>query len=163
MRAAGWPLSRISLDVGVSVSTVQRVCRKHEVEPGDAQAALIRAAQEELIAETSSDEQLKQHLKELILDSVAHARIGKEKALEALEQLSPKNTVEAALTMRAVTAHATATKSYSDMLRQLLPELEIVQEELPTFTIKVMSDEDVQRVREEQAAEHAEMLGNESP
>lgn len=152
MRAAGWPLSAIKVEVGLSISTIQRICRRHNTKPGELQDKLVAASKKKLVESITNDERLQEHFSEMLLDSIAQSKLGREKALEAMEVLNPTNLNEAALTMRALSAHATATKTYADMLRQLMPSIEVA-EELPEFVVKVMNDEDIARIRAEQERE----------
>ncbi|MBO6555265.1 MAG: helix-turn-helix domain-containing protein [Pseudomonadales bacterium] len=157
LRAAGWPLSVICADVDLSLSTVQRILKRNKTKRGELQEKMIKAAKEELSNSCTNDESLKDYFKEMLIESVIQARFARQKALQALEAMNPKSIEEAALTMRAIAAHATASKAYSDNLRQMLPGTEPA-EELPEFVIKLMTQSDMEELRLEQEREKTEFL-----
>ncbi|MCY1360539.1 hypothetical protein D9M69_471710 [compost metagenome] len=102
----------------------------------------------------------------LALEDIALAGMIREKAMETLELLDPKTSTPYQM-MRTVVAAATALDLTQKVSRRALP-LDRLQEathveELSELRIRIMTDEDVREIREQQRLEAAESrLGNSS-
>lgn len=161
LREAGWTLTTIADRTGLSLSTVQRVLRRTGTKAGEAEAALVDAARKELRESISSDANLHQLYAEIISDSISQIRLARAKSAEIVEALYLQDTQNAPQLMRAIAAHATATKLHADTFRSLLPR-PIDQEALPELIIRAMTQDDVERLRQEQKEMDIEM-GDASP
>jgi hypothetical protein len=158
MRAAGWTLTAISEDLGISMSTIQRACRSHSVKPGEAQEALIDKAKQEFVDTYGSDEGLRIKAMEGLAETLALSSLARVKIAQALEHLNATDAESAAITLRAIAAGATATKTFADASRHSMPEFEVVGE-LPEFVIRTMTDADVKEIRRVQEAENESLYG----
>lgn len=146
LRAAGLSLIGIAERTGVSVSTVQRLLRKHPTAKGGAKAALIESTKQELIGRVTSDVAIREEAARLIADDLAHTAMLRRKIAIAAEQLEATNLEEAALVMRAAAAYSVVIKNTSDTIRHVMPlektVNELSEERMPELVIKVLTDEE---------------------
>jgi hypothetical protein len=91
----------------------------------------------------------------LVQDDLAHARHLRDLLVDASTVMKAETLKDAVLVYRAAAAYSTALKNTSDMLRHSLriDRLDDTDdEELPTLVVKVLTDDDVARIRESQRA-----------
>ncbi|MFI8611178.1 helix-turn-helix domain-containing protein [Pseudomonas sp. NPDC077649] len=161
MREAGYTLPTIADRLGISLSTVQRLLKKHKAVAGATTQALIEKAREEMLASAFSLERIQQTAASLVLDDLAIARQIRRKLSNALDVLEPDSPI----VFRSLAASATALKLTQDVGRRALPldKLEQAQsvEELPELQIHIMSGMDVEEMRAQQRLEEAELNGDE--
>ncbi len=160
MRTAGYTVASIAKHIGISISSVKRICQKNAVKPGEALDALVEKSMHELKKSLTSNESIKLLAASFMQDTVVHAEEIREVAATAAKHLKASNADEALKVMRACAAWANATKLSADALRSTIKIAPIDEgsEDLPELTISVLSDDDVNRIREEQRAE-AQDLG----
>jgi outer membrane PBP1 activator LpoA protein len=104
---------------------------------------------------------VQKHAASLALEDLALARVIREKALETLELLDPSTSSPYQM-MRTTVAAATALDLTQKVSRRALP-LERLEEathveELSELRIRIMTDEDVREMREQQRRESAERI-----
>lgn len=161
LREAGYTLSAIAERLDVSLSTVQRLLKKHKAVAGATTQALIDKAREEMLASAFSLDSVQQTAASLVQDDLALSQKIRQKLFSALELLEPNNPI----VFRSLAASATTLKLTQDVGRRTLPleKLEQAQavEELPELQIHIMSGMDVEEMRAQQRLEDAELNGNE--
>ncbi len=160
LREAGYSLSAISERLGISLSTVQRLLKKHKAVAGATTQALIEKAREELLASAFALDSVQRTAASLVLDDLALSQKIRQKLFSALDVLEPDSPI----VFRSLAASATALKLTQDVGRRALPldKLEQAQavEELPALEIHIMSQLDVEEMRAQQRREEAELRGD---
>lgn len=106
-------------------------------------------------------ETVQQQAAALVVEDLSCASLIRQKMLEQLEQIGP-GTSEPFKAMRAITAAATTLDLTQKVSRRALPLDKLDEasrvEELSELRIRIMTDDDVREIREQQrreAAEHA--------
>lgn len=160
LREAGWTVSAIADRLAISVSTVQRLLKKHHVVAGAGTQALIEKAREELLTAAFSLEAVQQTAASLVADELALVRQIRQKIASSVENLDPANP----LAFRGLAAASTALKLTQDVTRRALPIEKLGQamdiEELPELRIRIMTEDDVAEMRMQQRIEEAERNGD---
>ncbi|GLZ88705.1 hypothetical protein Pres01_47560 [Metapseudomonas resinovorans] len=160
LREAGYSLAAISERLGISLSTVQRLLKKHKAVAGATTQALIEKAREEMLASAFALDSVQRTAAALVLDDLALSQKIRQKLFSALEVLEPDSPI----VFRSLAASATALKLTQDVGRRALPldKLEQAQavEELPALEIRIMSPLDVDEMRAHQRREEAELRGD---
>ncbi|WP_201269818.1 helix-turn-helix domain-containing protein [Pseudomonas aeruginosa] len=160
LREAGYTLPAIAQRLEISLSTVQRLLKKHKAVAGATTHALIEKARDEMLASAFSLESIQQTAASLVLDDLAIGQQIRRKLSSALEELDPSNPIA----FRALAACATTLKLTQDVGRRALPldKLEQAQavEELPELQILVMTPWDVEEMRAQQRLDEAELRGD---
>lgn len=160
LREAGWTISAIAERLSISVSTAQRLLKKHSAVAGAGTQALIDKAREELLTTAFSLESVQQAAASLVADELALSQQIRTKLANALEVLDPTDPI----VFRGLAAAATTLKLTQDVTRRALPLEKLNQalafEELPELKIHIMTEDDVAEVRAQQRLEEAERNGN---
>lgn len=160
LREAGWTVSAIADRLAISVSTVQRLLKKHHVVAGAGTQALIEKAREELLTAAFSLEAVQQTAASLVADELALVRQIRQKIASSVENLDPTNPIA----FRGLAAASTALKLTQDVTRRALPIEKLGQameiEELPELRIRIMTEDDVAEMRMQQRIEEAERNGD---
>jgi transcriptional regulator with XRE-family HTH domain len=160
LREAGWTVSAIADRLAISVSTVQRLLKKHHVVAGAGTQALIEKAREELLTAAFSLEAVQQTAASLVADELALVRQIRQKIASSVENLDPTNPIA----FRGLAAASTALKLTQDVTRRALPIDKLGQameiEELPELRIRIMTEDDVAEMRMQQRIEEAERNGD---
>ncbi|WP_289140234.1 helix-turn-helix domain-containing protein [uncultured Pseudomonas sp.] len=160
LREAGWTVSAIADRLAISVSTVQRLLKKHHVVAGAGTQALIEKAREELLTAAFSLEAVQQTAASLVADELALVRQIRQKIASSVENLDPTNPIA----FRGLAAVSTALKLTQDVTRRALPIEKLGQameiEELPELRIRIMTEDDVAEMRMQQRIEEAERNGD---
>ncbi|PIK78232.1 helix-turn-helix domain-containing protein [Pseudomonas sp. 382] len=160
LREAGWTVSGIAQRLCISVSTTQRLLKKHNAVAGAGTQALIEKAREELLTTAFSLDAVQQTAASLVADELALNQQIRTKLANALEVLDPTNPI----VFRSLAAASTALKLTQDVTRRALPLEKLNQaldiEELPELKIHIMDDADVAEMRAQQRLEEAELEGD---
>lgn len=157
LRAAGLSLVGIAERVGLSVSTVQRVLRKHPTAKGAAKIALIESAKHELLQRVTNDTVIREEMSRLIADDLHHAALLRRKAAMAGEHLDVASLRDAAVAMRALAAWSVVVKNTSDVVRRVMrfdkaaPD---TNDDLPELVVRELSVEEIERVRGADRVDH---------
>ncbi|MGE8393653.1 MAG: helix-turn-helix domain-containing protein [Pseudomonas sp.] len=160
LREAGWTISAIAEKMSISVSTTQRLLKKHKAVAGAGTQALIRKARDELLSAAFSLDAVQQTAASLVVEELAFNQQIRTKLANALEILDPANPI----VFRSLAAASTALKLTQDVTRRALPLEKLSRaldiEELPELKIHIMTDADVAEMRAQQRLEEAELEGN---
>lgn len=161
LREAGYTLTSIATRLDIGISSVQRIIRKHGAVAGAATTEMIARARDEMIAAAYSLEAVREKAASLVHDDLDLAQRARQKAAEVLDAI--KVTADSAVqSARAVVAVATSLRLTQDVQRRALPldKLERADsvEELPEIHIRIMTDDDVRELREQQRKEAAERI-----
>ncbi|EPN6727946.1 hypothetical protein CMV24_18490 [Pseudomonas plecoglossicida] len=160
LREAGWTVTAIAQRMSISVSTTQRLLKKHNAVAGAGAQALIEKAREELLTTAFSLDAVQQTAASLVADELALNQQIRTKLANALEVLDPTNPI----VFRSLAAASTALKLTQDVTRRALPLEKLNQaldiEELPELKIHIMDDADVAEMRAQQRLEEAKLEGN---
>jgi hypothetical protein len=160
LREAGWTVTAIAQRMSISVSTTQRLLKKHNAVAGAGTQALIEKAREELLTTAFSLDAVQQTAASLVADELALNQQIRTKLANALEVLDPTNPI----VFRSLAAASTALKLTQDVTRRALPLEKLNQaldiEELPELKIHIMDDADVAEMRAQQRLEEAELEGD---
>jgi predicted transcriptional regulator len=157
LREAGWTVSAIAQRLCISISTTQRLLKKHNAVAGAGTQALIEKAREELLTAAFSLDAVQQTAASLVVEELALIRTKLASALEILDPAHP-------IVFRGLAAASTTLKLTQDVTRRALPLEKLNQaldfEELPELKIHIMTDRDVTEMRAQQRLEEAERDGN---
>ena len=160
LREAGWTISAIAQRMSISVSTTQRLLKKHKAVVGAGTQALIDKAREDLLTAAFSMEAVQQTAASLVADELALNQQIRTKLAHALEVLDPDNPI----VFRGLAAASTTLKLTQDVTRRALPLEKLNQalavEELPELKIHIMTERDVAEMRAQQRLEEAERDGD---
>lgn len=160
LREAGWTVSAIAQRLCISISTTQRLLKKHNAVAGARAQALIEKAREELLTAAFSLDAVQQTAASLVVEELALNQQIRSKLANALEILDPADPI----VFRSLAAASTALKLTQDVTRRALPLEKMNQaldiEELPELKIHIMTEADVAEMRAQQRLEEAEHEGN---
>jgi transcriptional regulator with XRE-family HTH domain len=160
LREAGWTVSAIADRLAISVSTVQRLLKKHNAVAGAATQALIEKARDELLTTAYSLESVQQAAASLIADELALTQQIRLKLANAIESLDPADPVA----FRGLAAASTTLKLTQDVTRRALPIEKLNQaleiDEIPELRIHIMTEDDAAEMRAQQRLEEAERDGD---
>ena len=161
LREAGYTLTSIATRLNIGISSVQRIIKKHGAVAGASTAEMIARARDEMIAAAYSLEAVREKAASLVHDDLDLAQRTRQKAAEVLDAIEV--TADSAMqSARAVVAVATTLKLTQDVQRRALPldKLERADsvEELPEIHIRIMTDDDVRELRDQQRREAAERI-----
>jgi len=161
LREAGHTVPAIAAQLSLSLSTTKRICKRHGAVAGAATDALIDQARQQMLDSAFELETVQQQAAALVVEDLSCANLIRQKMLEQLEQIEP-GTSEPFKAMRAITAAATTLDLTQKVNRRALPLDKLDEasrvEELSELRIRIMTDDDVREIREQQrreAAEHA--------
>lgn len=161
LREAGHTVPAIAAQLGLSLSTTKRICKRRGAVAGAATDALIDQARQQMLDTAFELETVQQQAAALVVEDLSCASLIRQKMLEQLEQIEP-GTSEPFKAMRAITAAATTLDLTQKVSRRALPLDKLDEasrvEELSELRIRIMTDDDVREIREQQrreAAEHA--------
>ena len=159
LREAGYTVPAIAARLAISISTTQRLLKKHQAVVGATTQALIDKAREDLLHSAFSLESVQQTAASLVLDDLTLSQQIRLKLSSALELLDASNPI----VFRALSASATALKLTQDVGRRALPldklEQALEVDELPELQIHIMTEADVVEMRAQQRREEAEING----
>lgn len=162
LREAGYTLPAIAERLNISLSTTQRLLKRHGAVAGAASQALIQKAREDLLQNAFALEAVQQVAASLVLDDLSLGRLIRNKLAQAVEALEP-TPANAPIVCRALAASATTLKLTQDVGRRALPLDKLNQaldvEELPELVIHVMTEDDVLAMRAQQRKEDAGLDG----
>lgn len=160
LREAGWTITAIAGRLSISVSTAQRLLKKHNAVAGAGTQALIEKAREELLTTAFSLDAVQQAVASLVTDELALTQQIRIKLANAIETLDPTDST----VFRGLAAAATTLKLTQDVTRRALPLEKLNQalafEELPELKIHIMTENDVAEMRAQQRLEEAERDGD---
>lgn len=151
LRAAGYTYTVISDRTGISVSSLKRLFKDHDVTKGKMRKDAIEQATKELINDANAIEFIKREVASLILDDVAIAKRIRQVISEAADKLIASDTTQALQVMRAASSASVALKSTSETLRKSLgiDKHDPVGDELPELKISIMTDQEIESVKEQ--------------
>jgi AcrR family transcriptional regulator len=155
LREAGFSVLAISQRLGVSVRTLHRHFAAHGTKKGSLKDDLVQQARDDLRSRLTDVSSIRDEAARLVQDDLAHARHLRDLLVDASTVMKAETLKDAVLVYRAAAAYSTALKNTSDMLRHSLriDRLDDTDdEELPTLVVKVLTDDDVARIRESQRA-----------
>ena len=162
LREAGYTLPAIAERLNISLSTTQRLLKRHGAVAGAASQALIQKAREDLLQNAFALEAVQQVAASLVLDDLSLGRLIRNKLAQAVEALEPTSD-NAPIVCRALAASATTLKLTQDVGRRALPLDKLNQaldvEDLPELVIHVMTEDDVLAMRAQQRKEDAGLDG----
>lgn len=160
LREAGWTVSAIAQRLCISVSTTQRLLKKHNAVAGAGTQVLIEKAREELLTAAFSLDAVQQTAASLVVEELALNQQIRTKLASALEILDPADPIA----FRSLAAASTSLKLTQDVTRRSLPLEKLNQaldfEELPELKIQIMTERDVAEMRAQQRLEEAKRDGN---
>lgn len=161
LREAGHTVPAIAAQLSLSLSTTKRICKRRGAVAGAATDALIDQARQQMLDTAFELDTVQQQAAALVVEDLSCASLIRQKMLEQLEQIEP-GTSEPFKAMRAITAAATTLDLTQKVSRRALPLDKLDEasrvEELSELRIRIMTDDDVREIREQQrreAAEHA--------
>ncbi|CAJ1804940.1 hypothetical protein HQ399_15390 [Aeromonas jandaei] len=163
--AAGWPITAISQQTGLSPATLRRIRARTKTIPGSLRAELIEEARASLL-DSLGVEFVRMEAARLVRSQAAICERILSQSWELLERLGKEDKTDPLKVARAISSIATASKLASDSLRQVLtlgadPE---GLEELPELIVRDLTAEEVEAIREDvDAAWLAVSEGKEPP
>jgi AraC-like DNA-binding protein len=152
LRAAGWTLSAIVSDTGISASTLQRHFKTHGVGRGTLSTEAIDQAKQQLLRDAGFIDDLKHQIASSIVDDLSLVRQLRETLALSIGELSGDTTTPLTLKARSLAALSTSLKITQDVSRRALridnsDSLNGV-EELPQLIITRMTDEEIRAAQD---------------
>ena len=149
LREVGATQSVIAHEVGLSISTVTRICTRFDARRGGVSYAVIEKIKLELLANIGSDQTIKQAVTLQIADDLESTRIIRDKIIEAVNKL-PVNSEQAANSLRALNSAASALASAQKVGRVATGcDVEGAITQIPTvLEIRTMTDKDIAELKE---------------
>lgn len=155
LREAGYTTAMIAAKTSLSPATIKRYCASNKVKRGSLSNELISNARNEVMNSIAGNDELKAMTANMIADNLAINQIIREKILESVEQLEPKDTESAALCLRGLTAASSSLKSTTDAVKSLLgfDHLQGGIEVLEELVYVDLSEADIKEMRRQQSEE----------
>lgn len=163
LREAGHTAPAIAAQLDLSLSTAKRICKRRGAVAGAATEALIDQARQQMLntAFELDCDTVQRQAAALVVEDLSLSSLIRQKLLEQLEQIEP-STCEPFKAMRAITAAATALDLTQKISRRALPLERLAEathvEELSELRIRIMTDDDVREMREQQRREADERI-----
>lgn len=161
LREAGHTAPAIAAQLDLSLSTTKRICKRRGAVAGAATEALIGQARQQMLDTAFELGAVQEQAAALVVEDLSCANLIRQKMLEQLEQIEP-GTSEPFKAMRALTAAATTLDLTQKVSRRALPLDKLDEatrvEELSELRIRIMTDDDVREIREQQRLEAAERI-----
>ena len=165
LREAGYSCPAIAEKLDLSLSTTKRILKRRSAVAGAATESLVEQARQGMLNTAFDLDAVQQHAAALVLDDLALSRMIRGKVVEVIEglDLSTSTPYQA---MRTVVAAATALELTQKVARRALPLDRLAEathvEELSELRIRIMTDDDVREIREQQRREAAERISGNS-
>lgn len=165
LREAGYSCPAIAEKLDLSLSTTKRILKRRSAVAGAATESLVEQARQSMLNTAFDLDAVQQHAAALVLDDLALSRMIRGKVVEVIEglDLSTSTPYQA---MRTVVAAATALELTQKVARRALPLDRLAEathvEELSELRIRIMTDDDVRGIREQQRREAAERISGNS-
>lgn len=165
LREAGYSCPAIAEKLDLSLSTTKRILKRRSAVAGAATESLVEQARQSMLNTAFDLDAVQQHAAALVLDDLALSRMIRGKVVEVIEglDLSTSTPYQA---MRTVFAAATALELTQKVARRALPLDRLAEathvEELSELRIRIMTDDDVREIREQQRREAAERISGNS-
>lgn len=160
LREAGYTAPAIAAQLGLSLSTTKRICKRRGVVVGASTGELIDQARKQMLDAAFELDAVQQQAAALVVEDLALSSLIRQKMIEQLEQIAP-GTSEPFRAMRAITAAATTLDLTQKISRRALPLDRLAEathvEELSELRIRIMTEDDVREIREQQRREAAEL------
>lgn len=160
LREAGWTIPAIAAHLDISISTTQRLLKKHGAISGATTQALIDKARVGMLNMAYALDSVQQTAASLVLDDLALSQQIRLKLASALDELDLSNPI----VFRSLAASATTLKLTQDVARRALPLEKLNQslevEEMPVLHIQIMNADDVAEMRAQQRLQEAEVSGD---
>lgn len=161
LREAGYSCPAIAEKLDLSLSTTKRILKRRSAVAGAATESLVEQARQGMLNTAFDLDAAQQHAAALVLDDLALSRMVRGKVVEAMEALDPSTSTPYQM-MRTVVAAATALDLTQKVARRALPLDRLAEathvEELSELRIRIMTDDDVREIREQQRREAAERI-----
>lgn len=161
LREAGYSCPAIAEKLDLSLSTTKRILKRRSAVAGAATATLVEQARQGMLDTAFDLDAVQQHAAALVLDDLALSRMIREGIVEAVEALDPSTSTPYQM-MRTLVAAATALDLTQKVARRALPLDRLEEathvEELSELRIRIMTDDDVREIREQQRREAAERI-----
>ncbi|MBK3870185.1 hypothetical protein GFL09_21300 [Pseudomonas stutzeri] len=165
LREAGYSCPAIAEKLDLSLSTTKRILKRRSAVAGAATESLVEQARQGMLNTAFDLDAVQQHAAALVLDDLAFSRMIRGKAVEVIEALD-LSTSTPYQAMRTVVAAATALELTQKVARRALPLDRLAEathvEELSELRIRIMTDDDVREIREQQRREAAERISGNS-
>lgn len=163
LREAGATRAVIASEVGVSISTVSRICKRFGSSKGYARHQLVEEARAQLLKRLTNDHELLQEATQQLADDIISGRIIRDKITEAVLRLQLSDPDELTNVLRALNSASSALASIQKVGRIATGVDSLVerQVELPVLQIREMTAEDIQAVKEQlEESRHEEDRGD---
>lgn len=161
LREAGYSCPAIAEKLDLSLSTTKRILKRRSAVAGAATTSLVEQARQGMLNTAFDLDAVQQHAAALVLDDLALSRMIRGGVVEAVEALDPSTSTPYQM-MRTLVAAATALDLTQKVARRALPLDRLAEathvEELSELRIRIMTDDDVREIREQQRREAAERI-----
>lgn len=165
LREAGYSCPAIAEKLDLSLSTTKRILKRRSAVAGAATESLVEQARQGMLNTAFDLDAVQQHAAALVLDDLALSRMIRGGIVEAVEALDPSTSTPYQM-MRTLVAAATALDLTQKVARRALPLDRLAEathvEELSELRIRIMTDDDVREIREQQRREAAERISGNS-
>lgn len=165
LREAGYSCPAIAEKLDLSLSTTKRILKRRSAVAGAATESLVEQARQGMLNTAFDLDAVQQHAAALVLDDLALSRMIRGGIVEVVEALDPSTSTPYQM-MRTLVAAATALDLTQKVARRALPLDRLAEathvEELSELRIRIMTDDDVREIREQQRREAAERISGNS-
>lgn len=151
LRAAGWTLSAIVSQTGISASTLQRHFKAHSVGRGKLSSEAVELARQQLLNDADFVSGLKHSIASAVIDDLSITRQIREALAISLEEMTEDRTIPTVLKARALAALSTSLKLTQDIQRKALgmdDSSNQQNKELTVLTVRRMTDDDVREAQD---------------
>lgn len=152
LRDAGYSLAAIAERTGVSASTLSRAFKRHGITKGGLSNEAVDLARQQLLADGGLLDQLKHEIAAAIVDDISHVKQLRTAAALLLEELMVDTSLPAHYKTRGLAALSTSLRLTQETARKALrvDEMQPEASELPELVITELSNEEIERMRQEQ-------------
>ena len=159
LREGGYSLASISNKTGISPATLHRQFKKHGINKGSLTNTAIEVAKQQLLSDAGFVDSLKHQIAASITDDLAHVKQLREASALLLEELMNDKSLPAHYKARGVTALTTGIRLTQEVARRALQvdKLEPEAQDLPELTIRELTTNEIELMRNEQVKESIEV------
>lgn len=161
LRESGATRAVIADQVGISISTVSRICKRFGSSKGRIRFKLVEEAQQQLLERLGNNEALLQETTLQLADDLASGRIIRDKITEAVLRLPLNDPDQVANVLRALNSAASALATAQKIGRIATGADNRVDQEvlLPVLQIQEMSAVEISEIRNQQRQNLEELGG----
>ena len=151
-RDAGYSLSSIASNTGISPRTLSRHFKRLGTPKGELTSQVLNEAREQLLKDGSLVSDIKHQIAAAQLDSLSHIAELRSAIAITLDDLMQDKTISPMYRSRAIAALATSINLTETTIRKILQidKQPIEESQLPTLYISKLTQGDIDKIRKDQ-------------